>query len=432
MSELMERAPDASTRLVRLASVPLAVAYLAIPLGMGVLGFLDVSTQASPWLPWLVLAGFGCVIAMLFRRSGVPVKKRFLFETFMFLILCAILVLHGQDIVWQIEPALPYVHEAVPLVMLLFCFLWTRTFGLSDRAAFQRYGAALGLLCVVDLAVEGAMFQAVPTVRWIGNADVLAGLLLVSLCASLRPGTNDGGEFEPDQGHRVWRALTMLGLLACLSRTGLFGAAWVFLCFGRGGKGVRIAYCLLCMGLIVGTFFLPVTASSSVRYIDYWLWVEGVRIFAENPALLLTGFPVSLSLPVEIPVGMSSIWEAATGLPSLLGVYLSQVPSFWLRLVMGWGLGMPLLLLVALFFMLFRRLTRMGAGLTAALFAQGMTTPLLFEPSLAVAIGLGFFVALSRPGHRPNVRSRKVETPETKPETPIKNGSPEEWDMSPL
>jgi len=414
----------------KLAAAPLAVAYMAVPLGMALMRFSNPSPAVSPVLPWLILAGLGVIFAMLRPAPGSAIRKHSLYRITLLLLLIITLILYGPGIVKALEPGLPYLVESIPLILLLFCGLWIGTFGMPDRADFQRYGALLGALCIVDLLAEVVVHQAVPTMRWIGNADILAGLLLVSLCASLKPGANDGGVCEPDQGRPFWRLLIMIGIVACLSRTGLFAAAWVFGCFGRGRKRLRMAYSMLCLSLIVFTFFLPTTPSDSIRYIDYWLWLESARLFAENPMLLLSGFPVTIALPVTFPAGMSPIWEAATGSPTMMGAYLPQIPSFWLRLVLGWGIGAPLALLTALFILLFRHLTRMGAGLIAALFAMGMNTPLLFDPTMAVTIGLGFLLALSRPQRKPNAR---IQKPDAKNDDPAPDPDPvKEWDMRPL
>jgi hypothetical protein len=414
----------------KLAATPLAVAYVAVPLLVVLVNFTNPSPEASPILPWLILAGLGVIGAILHPTQGKTFGKLLLYRVALSLLLIMTLVLYGPGIARTIEPGLPYLMESTPLILLLFCGLWIGTFGMPDRADFQKYGALLGALCAIDLVAEAVVYQAVPTIRWIGNADILAGLLLVSLCASLKPGANDGGVHEPDQGRPLWRLLIMIGILACLSRTGLFAAAWVFGCFGRGRKRVRLAYSMLCLGLIAFTFFLPTTASDSIRYIDYWLWLESARLFAENPMLLFSGFPVPIALPVAFPVGMSPIWEAATGTPTMMGAYLPQIPSFWLRLVLAWGISAPLAFMITLFILLFRHLTRMGAGLVAALFALGMNTPLLFDPSMAVILGLGFVLALSEPPRKPNI---KIQSPNAKEDAiPPAPDPVEEWDLRPL
>lgn len=362
-------------------------------------------------------------MAMRRPKPGDFPRKGFLLKLLCFLLFVFSLLFYSRDILHFVTPLLPWLLELAPLVFVLFCGLWVATCGLPDRADFQRYGALLGVFCLLDLCAEAMIYGSVPTIRWIGNADILAGLLLVSLCASLKPGDNDGGYEEPDQGNRWWRAFIMLGLLACFSRTGLFAGAWVVLCFGRGKARYRLLYTLACTACLGVTFFLPPTATDAIRYIDYWLWVEALRFFAETPSILVTGFPVGTALPVDFPVGMVPIWEAATGQPAALGVFTAQVPSFWLRLILAWGCLIPVALFSVIFVLLVRRLTRLGAGLTAALFAQGMSTPLLFDPSMAVSICLAFILALTVPKV---VEDRLVlnNEPESDPA--------KEWDMRPL
>lgn len=413
----MDSLKSAIPKATRLASVPLVVAYGAVPLGAAAVRATGSEiTAVSTMMPWLLLAGLGILLSHKGKYSGFKLSK-LAFHATLLLLAVAGVILYLPDIQTGLAPIMPYLKELSPLVFLLFALLWAKTCGLPDRADFQRFGALLATFCIIDLPVEAIAYSAVPTVRWIGNADMLAGLLLISLCASLKPGCNDGGCDEPDQGHPLWRGLILAGILTCLSRTGLFAAAWVFLCFGRGKIRWRLAYTLLCAGLLGLTFFLPPTPSDAVRYTDYWLWVEATQLFIKNPDLLLTGFPMNSPLPIAFPAGMAAIWEAATGQSSILGAFLHQVPSFWLRFGMGWGIFAPVGLLLILFTILLRHLTRMGAGLTAALFAQGMTTPLLYDPAMGVAICLGFIVAVSTP---------KVIQPTSSPD-PVK-----EWDLRPL
>jgi len=422
---------ETSPNKTRLAAVPLAVAYGAIPLGTAAVRLLNGNGSVSITLPWLILAGIGAILSLHRPTPGAAARKGFIFKGTLFMVMVVGMIMYSTDIISTFAAYVPYLREMAPLVFVLFCGLWASTCGLPNRGDFQRFGALLGAFCIMDLAYEVTLYHAVPTVRLIGNADMLAGLLLVSVCAGLKPGANDGGVHEPDQGHAVWRTLTLLGLMACLSRTGLFAAAWVFLCFGRGRFSIRSIYSLACLALLALTFFLPPTASDSIRYADYWLWVEALRLYAETPVTLLTGFPIDVPLPVTFPVGMGPIWEAATGSSSTFGAFLTQVPSFWLRMTMAWGIAAPLVLLTLLFILLFRHLTRMGAGLSAALFAQGMTTPLIYDPAMAVAIGLGFILALSGTVYKPN--TKKVEpSPSVKPEPKTAPDPTQEWDLRPL
>nr|WP_321259706.1 hypothetical protein [uncultured Pseudodesulfovibrio sp.] len=414
----------------KLASFPLAVAYVAVPLATILSVFMPSARPVSSFLPWLLLAGVGAIYAMLFRRSGARLKKRFFFEVGMFITLVVIMAENGPNFVHQLEHLVPVVIELTPVVMLVFCFLWIITFGLPDRADFQRYGGLLGLLCLIDLAIEVSVYHSAPITRWIGNIDILAGLLLLSLCASLRCGENDGGVYEPDQGRSAWRLLILLGIAATLSRTGLFAAGWIFLCFGRGTKTVRTVVLLAFFLLIGVTFLLPTTSSEAVRYVDYWLWAKSLSLFVSDPMLLLTGLPLTKALPLTFPPGMNGLWEAATGALALMGAHLPQVSAFWLRLVLGWGMVLPGLCLVVLFVLLYRRMSRLGAGLFVVLFTQGMVAPLLFDPALGVAMGLAFFLALSCSEPLPNVRTTSISESSSSPDAD--HDPVVEWDMRPL
>jgi hypothetical protein len=430
----MEQEQPKKRTWARLAGVPLAVACAAVPLGTLLSRFAGPGPESSPFLPWLLLAALGTVHAILFRRSGQRLRPRFFMELAMFAGLSAIVILYHGDIFYQLHNLTPYVPELVPVIMLGFCWLWTLTFGTPDRAAFQRWGAVLGLICVLDLAVEVFIYRAAPTLRWIGNTNLLAGLLLICLCASLKPGPLDNGLYEPDQGKPIYRALIMAGLLATLSRTGLFAAAWIYLCFGRGGRMMRTAVFLACFAALALTFQLPITPSDLARYVDYWLWAKSMTLFAQTPSTLIAGLPLTHALPFTFPPEMVPVWERVTESPALFGAHLSQVPSFWLHFILGWGAILPALCLTGLFVLVFRRLTRMGAGLAAALFVQGMSTPLFYEPATGAVAGLALFLALSAPRRAPlPVGDPKNGSGPERPAAPQPEDDPaREWDMRPL
>lgn len=418
----------------RLAAVPLAVACAAVPLGTLLSQFAGPGPESSPFMPWVALAALGTVHAILFRRSGQRLRTRFFLELAMFAGLSAIVILHHEDIFFQLERFTPYLPELAPVIMLCFCWLWVITFGMPDRAAFQRWGAVLGLLCVLDLAVEAFIYRAAPPLRWIGQADLLAGLLLVCLCASLKPGPLDNGLHEPDQGAPLYRALILAGLLATLSRTGLFAAAWIYLCFGRGGRILRTSVFLACFAALALTFRLPLTPSDLARYVDYWLWAKSMNLFAQAPSTLIAGLPLDRALPFAFPPEMVPIWERVTNSPALFGAHLNQVPSFWLRFTLGWGAILPAACLTGMFVLVFRRLTRMGAGLAAALFVQGMSTPLFYEPSTGAVAWLALFLALSArrtrlPGPADSDGGRD---PEPDAGSQPQDDPAREWDMRPL
>ncbi|CCH49258.1 hypothetical protein [Pseudodesulfovibrio piezophilus] len=414
----------------KLTTVPLAVAYVAVPLVLLWINLTEESRVAfSVIMPWMILAFLGLLCAVFQPKPDALWWEKAPAKGLAISLFVLALFSYAPRVPMRFALFIPYIMELTPLVFLLFSLLWAKTCGLPDRADFQRFGAILGMLCLMDCVMELILYGAIPTVRWIGNADILAGLLLVSLCAGLKPGQNEGGFVEPDQGRHWWRVIVMLGLLSCFSRTGLFAAGWVILCFGRGRLLFRILFTILCLFLICATFLFPTTASDAIRYADYWLWMEALRMLSIDPSLLLTGFAIPSALPVQVPMSMDSIWEAATGHSASAGIFLHQIPSFWLRITTAWGIFPPLALLACIFFGLLRRLNRMGAGLTAALFAQGMTTPLLYDPAMGISIGLGLILAQTGP----SLPGTLTETQDgTTIPTAADTDSATEWDVRPL
>jgi len=428
MTNLMAQTLSPTIPKSRLLNIPLAVAYLAVPLGTGLCRAMGYVPLFSPYLPWALLAAIGVAHAILFRHSGDRLKKRFFFELLVVFGCVAVLYFNRELFIRQLNYAMQVIPELTPVIILGFCWLWGKTFGVPDRSAFQRYGAVLGVFCLLDLGVQLGLYHAVLGERFLGDANVLSGLLLVSLCAGLKPGPADGGLFEPDQGSTTLRALIFVGLAVCLSRTGLFAAGWIILCFGRGSRLTRIGLALGAFLLVIVTFLLPPTTSDLGRYVDYWLWAKSLGLFAHEPSLLLFGLPFGRPLPISFPLEMATIWEMVTGHSALLGVEINQISSFWLRLLLGWGGIIPVLLLGGLFTLLFRRLTRMGAGLAAALFVQGMSTPLLYDPTSGAVFGLALILAVSRLDRKLPLVGTGSAIPRSHGETdPVR-----EWDLRPL
>lgn len=186
---------------------------------------------------------------------------------------------------------------------------------------------------------------------------------------------------------------------------------------------MRVLIALAFFLLIAATFLPPLFLPDGAHYVDYWIWAKSLNLFLREPGVLLTGLPVNLALPFAIPQQMAPVWERVTGSSELLGVQLALVGPFWLRVLLGWGALVPLAGLAGLFILLFRRMTRMGAGLAAGLFAMGMSTPLFHDPSLGAAFGLAFILALSGPG--PDIHNPKT-VPEADPD-PVR-----QWNMRPL
>ncbi len=400
-----------------LAPVPLYVAYAALPMASLARRVPDVPLTPPAAAPWAVLAALGFLAACAGRENRAPSLPKALGAFALVGLIASAILMYVPDALLSLPVLAGIFRESAPLAYLLFCALWTATFGLPSGRDFIRLGAALGALVVADTAAEFAFAGAAPALRWIGNADMLAVPLLASMCACLGPGDSRS------RADTLCRALILFGLAATLSRAALFASIWIVLWLNTASRGRRLVVSGFFALVLAGSFLVAPAPGDAVRYADYWLWVEGFRLFSENPSLLAAGFPVHAPLPMTFSPGMAMIWHQAQGVSPDIGVFLPQIGPFWLRASLAWGALVPVACMTALAVPLSRRPSRMGAGLAACLFAMGMVSPLLYSPATGMVIGLALLTAFS-----PAMRD-DFSTPVSEP---VPDSDPEDWDMRPL
>ncbi len=392
MYSLFMETADFNTAAQRWASTPLITAFLIVPLAFSAVRISTVPvsahlTDTAETALWLVLCGLGAVASMFLsaqarpRRSiGLPLAG-----TGAFLAAAVLLFLFAAPLLRATAGLYPYLYEAKPLIFFMFACAWAATFGLPDRATIQRVAAWLGGLAVCDAAQ--ALFRQSPE-RFLGNTDVLATLLLVGLCAGLR-----SREADDEEQHPALRPWIMLGLLATLSRTGLFTAAWIYAFFGPGSTWKRLPYVTLCAVAVAGSLLLEAHwGLGGVRFMEYWVWLECFQQLAE-PGKLLTGFALHAPVPIVPPLDIMSLWQVLFPTSPLDGLYVQQIPAFWIRSIMAWGLVPAMTFLALLFSLLMKRPTRFGAGLTAVCISQGISTTLFYSPGPAITLFLALMLA---------------------------------------
>ena len=374
-----------------LARVPLLVAYLATPAAVvaarvsGSVG--DISLDA----PWLLLAGVGGLLFMLRRPAS---RSRTLGSMLLFLILAVAGASVMPDVLVLFSPWLSHLFELHPLAYVLFCLMWAYSFGPPSREDIQRYGGMLGLLVLVDVGVGSFLFHGWPMLRWLGDQEIIATLLLVALCAGLRPGLVGTRRLEFSDGLAWARVLILLGIVGCMSRTAFFVTGWVYLCFGRGSLLKRLPAVLVCVAVVAATVTLRMAfQEQGGQMVDLWTWSQAGTMLVDNPWRLISGYPLDMALILEVPPHVEHLWGALYGQSATTGLYVHMIHPFWLRLTLGWGLGPALAILGVLIVLLLRRPTIFGVALIAVFMGQGLAAPLLYDPASAVALCLGVFPA---------------------------------------
>ncbi|WP_147819952.1 hypothetical protein [Salidesulfovibrio onnuriiensis] len=332
---------DFHTALHRWAATPMLTAFLIAPLAFTAARVAagplpDSVAQSAATGLWLLLCGLA-VIACLFKKSlDRPEREslaRPMAASALFGVSVACLFVFMAPALQAYSGFAPYLRETSPAIFFLFALAWTATFGVPGRADIQRPAAWLGALVVLD-ALQ-ALLRMTPQ-RFLGDPDMLATLLLIGLCADLKP-----AHHETDRNGLALRVWIMLGLLATLSRTGLFTAAWIHAFFGRGSAWKRLPYASLCAAAVGASFLLDAHFGlGGDRYMEYWVWLECFQLLA-GPGRLYTGFALSHPLPVLPPLELMGLWQTLFSTSPLNGLFIEQIPSFWVRAVMAWGIIPP-------------------------------------------------------------------------------------------
>ncbi len=369
--------------------IPIALAFLAGPLLHAGLHFTGMAglTSAFTLRLWLAFCG----ITILSQLLDTGEKRHELLSGILAATFCAgtaLLLFENDFLTTEFSFLLPGVNAAAPLIfgMLALACVWT--WGLPSREGVQRTGGWLGLLVVCD-----TLFMLVFSRqdRLLGNPDMLATLLLVAMSASLKPREQDPEKESTTKWHRFW---ILAGLAATLSRTGLLTVAWAHLFFGRGSIWKRLPYTALCLALMAGGFLLELgLGTGSSRYLEYWVWLESIRLFLANPANAYTGFSLETPLPIVPPLGLMGLWHTIADTSPLSGLLIKQLHPFWLRVTMSWGMLFPCGIILAMIATILSRPSRMGAVLATTILAQGISTDLFFSPGPAVLLWLGLFMA---------------------------------------
>lgn len=136
----------------------------------------------------------------------------------------------------------------------------------------------------------------------------------------------------------------------------------------------------------------------------YWLWFSTLELLAGNPGLLLTGFPLSIPLPLSVPASLWNIWHSQQFVWVDQGLFLFHLTPFWLHLLTAWGLGGIAALTAGAAFLYRRFPSGMMAGLLCTTAIGGFFSPMLYSAPSAIIIIMALFSCT-----RPEVRCFKFE-----------------------
>lgn len=387
------------TKGTRASWVPLLLAYVVHPLGLASMKLsgapmdLDRVTALNDAL-WLSLAGLAVVISILkgglapspgLRRPKGS-RGKSLAKITLFLAFAVFLFRNAAPwLAENHEAALP-IQEARPLAYLLFAVAWAITFGLPSNKQFRLFGAVTGFMILLDFVSSSIMADYIVAANRMGRAEYPACLLLVSLSAGLD---------SPAKGKAalLGRGLILAGLMSTFSPTALATGAALLIFLDKSGFRTRL---LSAMALLFAAgyaiWFTPEAGRVLQHIYGLRLWVNAASLFMDHPLSLLTGFPTGIPLPVNLPLAEPGEWQIQA---TAMYVLPLNIHVFWVRFILVWGLAGPLALFAACSLRAAKVRSLFGAGVLAAILAQGLISVLFYQSNVAIILFLALVSALT-------------------------------------
>ncbi len=291
--------------------------------------------------------------------------------------------------------AIPFLMEARPLLYLLVAMLWMSIFPPVKPMQISFWSGWLALLICIEFGFCFFAKKLAVEPNLLGNYMLTGPILLTGLCATLH---------TPEK-NRFTRFIILAGIFCSLGRDISFAAVTTLLLFGPRGmlKKMSLVFFLMLFNYIS---LIPqeMTLLSRNDLPNYWIWFSMLELLANNPVLLLTGFPASIPLPLNVPASLWNIWHGQHYVWTDLGIYLFHVNPLWLHIITAWGLG-GICIVATIATSIYRRFpSNMMAALLCAIGVSGFFSPLFYYPATAIVLFAAFISAA-----QPEVQSFKFE-----------------------
>ncbi len=291
---------------------------------------------------------------------------------------------------------LPLLMESRLLIFLLITVLWLTIFPPPTPNQISFWSGWLSLLICIEFTWRFFVLHQPETPGLFGIQSITGPILLAGYCATL----------HNHEKNRLARMIILAGIFCSLGRDAMIGAVLTRLLFGPKG-GLNKFMLVICM-LFFAYLSLQVQEMTFMNRQDlpsYWLWFTLLDTLGNSlNHILLTGFPLTSPLPLDVPPSLWTIWHGQQHVWTGSGIFLFHVQPFWLHMLAAWGLAGPCFVAVV-FAALYRRYpSDMMGGLITAVTVTGFLCPLFFSPATALILFPAFIAATA-----PEVQSFRFE-----------------------
>ncbi|WP_432738431.1 hypothetical protein [Maridesulfovibrio sp. FT414] len=363
------------------AEFPLALFMLGMPLilaAYSLSGLVAPANTADVLMTGLAVLGF---IAEPFRDQKSPDIPLWIKAGIPALLITCISFHSFARFTPHLMSLLPFLMEAKPLLYLMVTLLWASMFGIPTSKQISFWALWLAILLNAEFWYGFLEHNLAIEPNILGHYTLTGPSLLAGLCATL----------HHKHENRIQRLIILIGIFCTLSRDNSLTAVLILLMFGP--KGLIKKFILILVLLFFSYVSLIPQDMTMLNRNDlpqYWIWFAVLELLARNPMLLLTGFPLSVPVPLSVPASIWNIWHEQHYVWTGQGVYLFHITPLWLHLITAWGLGGIVIAATAATAFYRRHSSAMTAGLLTAVFMTGFFSPLIYSGPSAIVLFLAF------------------------------------------
>lgn len=304
--------------------------------------------------------------SQLWLTAGIPAVLIFW--------ICSIFI---TPMLTRFAPSLPFLMEMRPLLYGLVAVLWTTNFSMPKPEHFYFWATGLSILITADFLYLFILNGVATTSELFGNTEIIGSILLAGLCSTLHAPLK----------LKIARVLIFTGIMCTLNRDAGFAAVLVLLFFGPKGALKKTA---LIAALIIFNFLAlsshDMTFFNPNDLPNYWLWFSILGLFEKTPHLLLTGYPITSPLPLNIPAAIWNLWHKQNFLWTDSGTYLFHIAPLWLHILTAWGIAGIASVTAIIATISIKYSSETMASLITAVIITGFFAPIFYNPASAIIL----------------------------------------------
>ncbi len=386
---------NSDNKISSASEFPVALFCLGLPITLA--AFAMDGTIAPTNLPDLLITGLAILglFSELFRQKMNSTMPLWIKAGLPCVAIFWILTTYISPNLKPLAMSVPFLMELKPILYALVAALWLSLFGPPEPKHFYFWASWLGLLVTCDFAYQFISLGLIATPTLFGSTALTGPLLLAGLCATIHDVTR----------HKISRFIILMGIFCTLSWDASFAAVTILLFFGPKGTAKKSALVLTL--LLFNYISIAPQDSAFITPSDlptYWLWFTFIELFTKNIDLLLTGFPLSVPLPLSVPASLWNTWNSQHYAWTDSGIYMFHILPLWLHLIGAWGLG-ALAGTAGIATWLSRRFSSdMMTSLLLTVAIAGFFFPIFYNPATGIVMIMAFMCAI-----RPEIQSFRFE-----------------------